>query len=123
MNRLLLILLGAASLVVWSRRRAHAEGLECPPDGEIYRFAVSLGLVVVVVQVRSQVLDPAQVLSTTFTPLQGTYGMTEEEFWNRFAYFVRDDCQFYVYDYKRQSFSPSKRPMEDFLRWQRTGRI
>lgn len=123
MNRLLTLLAAGAALLLWSRRRAQAEGRECPPDGEIYRFAVSLSLVVLIVQARDQILAPAAVLSTTFAPLGGTYGMTEAEFWNRFAYFVRDECRFYVYSYGSQSFSPNERPMEDLRRWQRTGRI
>lgn len=125
MNRLLALLAAGTAILFWSRRRALAlqTSRDCPPDSEIYRFAVALGLVVVVVQSRAEIQAPATILAQYFTPLEGTYGISEQDFWNRFGYFVRDECQFYVYSYREQAFQPSARPLEDFRRWKNTGRI
>lgn len=125
MNRLFLILSLVSAGALWANRRANASArvLDCPSDAVVYQFAVALGLVVLVVPTALDLRSKDEVLAGQFTPLSGTYGMTEQEFWNRFAFFVRDECRFYVYNYKEQSFSPSERPMQDLRRWQKTGRI
>lgn len=125
MRRLLLFLGSVAFVSLWANRRANASAreLDCPSDAIIYQFAMSLGLVILAVPTPSDLRSRDEVLAGQFAPLSGTYGMTEQEFWNRFAFFVRDECRFYVYNYKEQSFSPSDRPMQDLRRWQKTGRI